>query len=82
MRKLLLTFVSVVISVAASAQTGIKVEAPNVVAADEQFNVTFIIEGEDSPSDFQWTPGNDFQVLSCKQDPCESDHGGNEAHCV
>ncbi|MBR2127954.1 MAG: BatD family protein [Bacteroidales bacterium] len=63
MRKLLLTFVSVVISVAASAQTGIKVEAPNVVAADEQFNVTFIIEGEDSPSDFQWTPGNDFQVL-------------------
>ena len=63
MRRLLLAFVSVVISVTASAQTGIKVEAPNVVAADEQFNVTFIIEGEDAPSDFQWTPGNDFQVL-------------------
>jgi len=36
MRRLLLAFVSVVISVTASAQTGIKVEAPNVVAADEQ----------------------------------------------
>lgn len=50
-------------AIAASAQTEIKVEAPNVVAADEQFNVTFIIEGENDPSDFQWNPGNDFQVL-------------------
>lgn len=50
-------------AIAASAQTEIKVEAPNVVAADEQFNVTFIIEGENNPSDFQWNPGNDFQVL-------------------
>lgn len=54
---------SVSIAVMAAAQTAIRVEAPNVVAADEQFNVTFIIEGEDNPSDFQWNPGNDFQVL-------------------
>ena len=32
----------------AKAQTSIKVQAPNVVAADEQFNVTFIIEGENA----------------------------------
>lgn len=63
MRKLLLTIVSVSIAVAAFAQTRIRVEAPNVVAADEQFNVTFIIEGEDNPTDFQWSPGSDFQVL-------------------
>ncbi len=63
MRKLLLTIVSVSIAMMAYAQTGIRVEAPNVVAADEQFNVTFIIEGEDNPSDFNWSPGNDFQVL-------------------
>lgn len=63
MRKLLLTIVSLSIAMAAFAQTGIRVEAPNVVAADEQFNVTFIIEGEDNPTDFQWSPGSDFQVL-------------------
>ena len=36
----------------AAAQTSIKVDAPNMVGADEQFNVTFIIEGEDRPSSF------------------------------
>ena len=46
-----------------SAQTEIKVEAPNMVGLDEQFNVTFIIEGEDSPSDFQWSGGSDFQLV-------------------
>ena len=63
MRKLLLTAISALYAFIAFGQAGIKVEAPNVVAADEQFNVTFIIEGEDSPSDFQWSSGGDFQVL-------------------
>ena len=63
MRKLLLTAISALSAFIAYAQTEIKVEAPNVVAADEQFNVTFIIEGEENPSDFQWTSGSDFQVL-------------------
>ena len=31
------------------AQNAIRVEAPNVVGINEQFNVTFIIEGENSP---------------------------------
>ena len=63
MRKLLLTAIMALSAFIASGQTEIKVEAPNVVAADEQFNVTFIIEGEDNPSDFQWSSGSDFQVL-------------------
>ena len=63
MRKLFLTLVSCFVAVLASGQTDIKVQAPNVVAADEQFNVTFIIEGEDSPTDFQWSSGGDFQIL-------------------
>ncbi len=46
----------------ASAQN-IRVEAPDVVAVNEQFNVTFIIEGEKSPSDFQWSVGEDFQLV-------------------
>ena len=63
MRKLLLTAIAALYAFIAFGQTDIKVEAPNVVAADEQFNVTFIIEGEDNPTDFQWSSGGDFQVL-------------------
>lgn len=63
MRKLLLTAIAVLYASVAFGQADIKVEAPNVVAADEQFNVTFIIEGEDNPTDFQWSSGGDFQVL-------------------
>lgn len=51
------------IAVMSFAQTNIKVQTHNVVAADEQFNVTFIIEGEDKSSDFAWEPGEDFQLL-------------------
>lgn len=46
-----------------SAQNVIRVEAPDVVAVNEQFNVTFIIEGEKGPSDFQWSSGDDFQLV-------------------
>ena len=63
MRRLFLTVLAAVIAVAASAQTEIQVQTHNVVAADEQFNITFIIEGEDGPTDFQWASGEDFQVL-------------------
>lgn len=46
-----------------SAQNVIRVEAPDVVVVNEQFNVTFIIEGEKSPSDFHWSEGDDFQLV-------------------
>lgn len=63
MKRLLMAALFCLSALVASAQTEIKVEAPNVVAADEQFNVTFVIEGEDNPSDFQWSAGEGFQVL-------------------
>ena len=50
-----------------SAQNVIRVEAPDVVAVNEQFNVTFIIEGEKSPSDFHWSEGDDFQLVGGPQ---------------
>ena len=50
-------------TVLAYAQTEIQVQVHNVVAEDEQFNVTFVIEGEAKSSDFAWEPGNDFQLL-------------------
>ena len=64
MKKLLLiTALMMLATLASLGQTSIKVETHNVVAADEQFNLTFIIEGENSPSDFSWTPTDDFQIL-------------------
>ena len=46
-----------------AAAQQIKVDAPNIVGADEQFNVTFVIEGEDKPSSFSWNPGSDFKLV-------------------
>ena len=46
-----------------TAQNAIRVEAPGVVAVNEQFNVTFIIEGDKAPSDFSWSQGDDFQLV-------------------
>ena len=63
MRKLFATVVAALAAVLTYAQTEIKVQVHNVVAEDEQFNVTFIIEGEDKSSDFAWSPGDDFQLL-------------------
>ena len=63
MRKLLVSVLLLFIGAAAFAQTDIKVQMHNVVAADEQFNVTFVIEGENNPSGFTWSPGDDFSLL-------------------
>jgi tetratricopeptide (TPR) repeat protein len=45
------------------AQTSIRVEVHNIVELSERFNVVFIVEGEHSPSDFSWTPGDDFTLV-------------------
>lgn len=47
---------------AVHAQTSIQVQAHKVVSVDEQFNVTFVIEGA-KPSDFSWDPGSDFDLV-------------------
>ena len=47
----------------ALAQNTIKVNVQNLVAVDEQFSVTFIIEGEGRPSNFEWEPGSDFRLV-------------------
>ena len=63
MRKLFLTVLFTVTALILHAQTSIQVQTHNVVAADEHFNVTFIIEGEGKITDFTWSPGEDFQLL-------------------
>jgi len=62
MGRLLLMIIFASVSAAAFAQPSFRVEAPKVVAANEQFNVTFVFE-DDKPSDFMWDPGDDFQLV-------------------
>ena len=63
MKKLVLTLLAVFAAFVSYAQSDIKVEVHRVVSEGEQFNLTFIIEGENSSSDFTWNPTSDFQVL-------------------
>ncbi len=63
MRRLFLSFLTLFSAAFAFAQTEIQVQTHNVVAEDEQFNITFIIEGDAKSSDFTWSPGDDFQLL-------------------
>ena len=62
MKRLLAILAAAIAPAMLAAQT-IKVQAPNLVASDEQFNLSFTVEGENSPSDFQWSPGDDFQLV-------------------
>ena len=63
MRRLTAILASLLVAVSALGQTSVKVNVQNIVALDEQFNVTFSIEGENRPSSFDWDPGDDFQLV-------------------
>ena len=63
MKRLIVAVSLALAAVIASAQTNIQVQTHKVVALNEQFNVTFIIEGESRTTDFTWSPGEDFTLL-------------------
>ena len=63
MKRTLAIFCALLSAVTVWAQTKIKVEVHNIVELSERFNVVFVIEGEHSPQDFSWSPGDDFSVV-------------------
>lgn len=63
MKRILTVIYALLATVLLSAQSQMTVQAPNVVALDEQFKVVFVVEGEKKPSEFNWNPGNDFQLV-------------------
>lgn len=63
MRKLLLSALFILSAFVMLAQTSIKVQTHKVVAENEKFNVSFVIDGKVDVSDFSWDAGSDFQVL-------------------
>ena len=79
MKKLTVMFVALFAALAAFAQGKIDVQVPNLVGQNEQFNVTFVIEG-DAPSDFSWSAGDDFQLVWGPQKGSVSTYSNTNGH--
>ena len=60
MKKIIVSIVLAFTAAVALAQ--IRVEVPSAVALDEQFNLTFVVEGN-KPSSFDWQCPADFQLV-------------------
>ena len=63
MKRWITAFVALMFAFAGWAQSTIRVEVHNIVELSERFNVVFIVEGEHAPSEFQWSPGEDFNLV-------------------
>ena len=63
MKRIITALIVALYATAAFAQTSISVDAHKVVGVDERFNVVFEVEGDNSPSNFTWSPGDDFQLV-------------------
>lgn len=64
MKRFIVGFLSLMFAaVTAYSQTSIQVQTHNVVDLNEQFNVTFVIEGENSASDFSWDCPPEFDLV-------------------
>ena len=63
MKKILFILVFLAAFVGQAVAQSLSVEAPNLVAVGEQFNVSFVYDGNESVSDFKWDGGADFQVV-------------------
>ena len=61
-RTLISLVAAVLMAVPALAQSRIDVQAPNMVEEGKTFNVVFVVEGEHSPSDFQWSAPEGMEV--------------------
>ncbi|MBR6457095.1 MAG: BatD family protein [Bacteroidales bacterium] len=60
MKRIIAVILSLLATAAAFAQ--ISVQVPSAVALDEQFNLTFVVEGN-KPSSFDWQCPSDFQLV-------------------
>ena len=63
MKRLFALLTGLLAGIALWAQSDIRVEVHNIVELSERFNLVFIVEGENAPSDFQWDAGDDVTVV-------------------
>ena len=63
MKKFIAVISALLWALTSLAQSTISVQAPNMVEVGKPFNVVFLIEGEHSPSDFQWSTPEGMELL-------------------
>lgn len=63
MKRLITNILFLLTAALAMGQNSLNVQAPEIVALDERFNVTFVISGRAEPSSFDWVPGDGFQLV-------------------
>ncbi len=63
MKRLFAILTGLMGSLAVWAQSDIRVEVHNIVELSERFNLVFVVEGEQAPSDFEWDAGDDVTVV-------------------
>ena len=63
MKRLFAVIAAALISLGVSWAQSIKVEVHNIVEAGERFNLVFVVEGENAPSDFNWEAGSGVTVV-------------------
>ena len=63
MKRILLSLTGTLLSFTIFAQTRIDVEAPRTVEFGKTFNIVFVIEGEESPINFQWNAPEGFDTV-------------------
>ena len=63
MKRLFVSIVAALVALSATAQSTIGVEVHNIVELGERFNLVFVMEGDEEPSDFTWEAGDDFTVV-------------------
>jgi tetratricopeptide (TPR) repeat protein len=62
MKRFIIAMCMSLMAFVASAQTSIQVQVHDVVTLDEQFTVSFVVEGN-RPAEFEWESGDDFELL-------------------
>ena len=63
MKRWIAAFVAMLTVFTGWAQSTIRVDVHNIVEVGERFNVVFVVEGEHAPSEFQWSPSDDFTLV-------------------
>ena len=63
MKRWIAALVAMLTVITGWAQSTIRVEVHNIVEVGERFNVVFVVEGEHAPSEFSWSPSDDFTLV-------------------
>ncbi|MBR5256173.1 MAG: protein BatD, partial [Bacteroidales bacterium] len=63
MKRWIAALVAMLTVITGWAQSTIQVEVHNIVEVGERFNVVFVVEGEHAPSEFSWSPSDDFTLV-------------------